>query len=132
MQEDIHRLTDGFIVRHPRDAHDASVTVKAKRAVLFVSSWPDCPDSAPVLPSPGPCVQQLDEILLRRRFCRSGNQWLQLGFHAFFRENIQCRRARSSTKFSEDPLTPLPPPLGGGLKSRSWRTACGTPGRVSR
>ena len=106
MQKAIYRLAYFFIVRHPRDAHDASVTVEAESAVFLICSWPDCPDSALMLPSPGPCVQQLDEILLGSRFCHSSNPCLKLGCHRCFlsrRHKLQCHRT-GSIKLPEDPL----------------------------
>ena len=112
LEKTIHGPADFFVVGCSRDADNAPVAIQAQSTVLLVGSGPDCPRSASVSPSCRPRVQQLDDVLLGRRFCHSSNQWLQLGFHAFFRENIQCCRDRGSAKFSEDPLSPLSPSLG--------------------
>ena len=66
-QKMIHGPADFFIIRGPRDASDAAMSVEAQRRILLECFRSTYRVPAFVLPFGRPAVQKMNEIRLKRR-----------------------------------------------------------------
>ena len=80
-QKMIHGPADFFIIRGPRDASDAAMSVEAQRRILLECSRSDLSSSAFVLPFGRAAVQKMNEIRLRGQFANGGGKLMKLRIH---------------------------------------------------